>query len=189
MWPFVWQCSGRLICLLNFAPLASTSFALSVVRDVKENREQKIMAHDLFVLRYSGHARRTTVAKRNNLRRTSRSQPLAWKLVSFYWNSWVSISLRLFKSNFKHNKPNLLSPWLKCPRKSPATRTWANDLQCSEGVPTAAIHLSTKDSTSSTATHLYWSKLLPLVCKWRIFPAMRLHRNFVLFDNAAILEY
>ena len=89
----------------------------------------------------------------------------------------------------EQNSPNLLSPWLKCPRTSPATRTCARALQCWAGVPTAVIHRSTKDSTSYTATHLCWSKHLPVVCKWRILPARRLHKKLALLDRPAILEF
>ena len=70
---------------------------------------------------------------------------------------------------------------------SPATRTCAKALQCAEGVPTALMHRSTKDSTSFTATHLCWSKHFLLVCKLRIFPTKRL-QYLVLPANPAILE-
>ena len=63
--------------------------------------------------------------------------------------------------------PSLLSPWLKWPRLSPVTRTWANDFACCAGVPTAVIHRSTNDSTSLTSTNLNSCEHLLDACKPR----------------------
>lgn len=103
---------------------------------------------------------------------------LLFLVVDYYINlDEVSTYFRTLHNDIQRNifqilpwvqcSPNLFSPWLKCPRTSPATRTWDSARQCWSGVPTDLIHRSINDSASFTATHLYSSNNLRPVEKLR----------------------